>query len=333
MMVKEDEYKGPRLYNLIVGVDSIGRVSDPMVLRFVPQKEHEREWLDHDLDLGHFTGKVSLHSYKDFFRDNPLAAIGELCPPEYDAHGDPIVCVEDGMSSGGSGGGGATTGGSFVPAGGGDEGGPTSCNFSYYWNYCGGTNENLAHSPEHCGGDGSGAGWVLEIECPLYSTSVLFLEGKGGDCPNCETGPSGGLAVNNYAKSIIKLEASFSILNYELSHSELTWLNLNDPIAQDLMQPIKNGGWAPEAINQSLLNLFREMANDGWVAKNGTVGNRTALKYTHFYEPNWGETMYLLEDGLVLYRSQVDAGSTRNWKAALQARNHLRMGTITYTIP
>ncbi len=249
MIVNEKKYKGPRLYNLIVGLDSIGRISDPMVLRFKPKEKYEQEWLDNDLDLSHFTGKVSLHKYTAFFNENPLSAIGDLCPPEHDEYGDPIICVEDDVSSSGSGGG--SSGGSFAPAGGdgGGAGGDSegggdsrSCTFSFYWNACGGTNENIAHGSGVCGGDGSGAGWVLEIDCPDYSTSVYFLEGKSSDCPDCATGPSGDLAINTFHKSVLKLQNVLSSINYSLSNSQLTWLNINYDVSYKIMQFLLNKG-------------------------------------------------------------------------------------------
>ena len=69
MLVKENGFNGPRLYNLIVSVDSTGRMSDPKVLRFKPKNGYEEEWLENDLDLSHFTGKVSIHNYTAFFND------------------------------------------------------------------------------------------------------------------------------------------------------------------------------------------------------------------------------------------------------------------------
>ena len=255
--------KKGRLYNLIVGVNNEGIMSNPMVLRLTPDKKHMEEWIENDLDFAHFNGKVSLHKFTDYFDRNPFETGTDYCPPEFDQNGDPIECVIDEVTSGGSG---TSSGGSYAPSGGVSGG----CTYSMYWNYCGGTNEGIAHPSGPapvCGGDGSGAGWVLETTCPNYTDITIFhkngLTAASDGCADCATGPSGSIAINDYSKSVVKLDYYLDHnIDYQLTYSQLTWLNINPDKAYEINQFLKLNGFSPLNVYTAQSSIVQLMLGD-----------------------------------------------------------------------
>ncbi len=315
MFVPEKKYKGPRLYSLIVGVDAEGRMSNPMVLRLTPKKGQEKKWIEDDFDFSKFKGKVSLHKYTDFFNENPFSRTTDYCPPEYDQYGDPIECVADEVDGGGTGG----SGGSYAPAGGATGG----CTYSMYWNYCGGSNDNISHPggpPPICGGDGSGAGWVLETSCPNYTDITIFHKSSGAksDCPNCETGPSGDVVMYSYDRSVAKLEYYLKEhFDHYLTPSELTWLNINPDIAYNINQPLKTDGFSTSnmaiAYAKLQLNMYgSDITNQHSaflqeVIRLNSSGTSTAQEFVNtVLKDDWATAMKMLVSGNRIECCQYD---------------------------
>ncbi len=97
-------------------------------------------------------------------------------------------------------GGGASSGGVGPRASG-------SCTYNSYFVTCGGSNQYTTHGPENCGGDGGGSYWVLEVNCPNGNNSSSQNKNSNkGDCEDCESGPSGGVAANTVTKRAFVIE-------------------------------------------------------------------------------------------------------------------------------
>lgn len=220
-----------RIYNLVVGVDSLGRMSNPVVMRYTPDVEFIEEWVENDFSFAYFTGKISLHKYTDYLAPEAFSR-DDYCPPEYDEFGDPIECIINDVSSGSTGG---TSGGSYAPAGGVSGG----CDYSMTWFGCNGPNSGTGHAPGPSNGsdglcgdnstDYGGSGWILNVDCPNYSEETYFYRNSStSDCPNCDTGPSGSTEMNTFHKSVLKLDYYLNNgINFELNNAQLTWANIN----------------------------------------------------------------------------------------------------------
>ncbi len=74
------------LYNLVVGVDSLGRISTPIVLKYTSSEETYDQWAENDFNFAQFSGTLAQHRYTDFF-DSELFSKGNC--PEHDQNGDP----------------------------------------------------------------------------------------------------------------------------------------------------------------------------------------------------------------------------------------------------
>ena len=96
--------------------------------------------------------------------------------------------------------------------------------------------------------------------------------------------------------------------NLDLNISQYDWLIHNYTTAKAIFDFLGQNLVSTEAKTEAKMTILAEIANDNrapkWdYSKTGTFPNRPALKYNAAYNPNLGETMYLLENGLVLYQS------------------------------
>ncbi len=188
------------MYNLIIGVDSLGQKHTPIVFKYTSSEESYNQWVESNFAFSHFTGIIAQYRFTDFF-ESDIFSKGNCT--EYDSNGDPNPCyvsdIINGNIQNGSGGG-ASSGGS-------GPGSSGSCTYNSYHVQCGGPNSNTDHPPGP-GGSGtcndagsgfSGTGWVLEVTCPNGNNSVYNKTAKG-DCEDCESGPTGGVAINVITK-------------------------------------------------------------------------------------------------------------------------------------
>lgn len=175
-------------YNLVIGKDSLGRFKTPIVLKFTGEDES----LESGNHFGRFTGTLEQFKYTDFF-DAGLFSKGTCS--EHDEYGDPLPCRQEEISDGSI----STSGGGSSSGGGGSGGTSSGCTYNSYFVTCGGSNQYTAHpGGSSCGGDGGGSYWVLDVTCPdggAGGTNYL-KSSKDEDCPECESGPSGGVGVN-----------------------------------------------------------------------------------------------------------------------------------------
>ncbi len=188
------------LYNLVIGVDSIGNKTTPIVLKYSSREEYYDQWEESGYHFSKFNGTLAQYKYTDFFESDLFSK--NDCP-EHLANGDNNPCFESDVTNGAignSGGGGASSGGSGPGASG-------SCEYNSYFHACGGRNQYTTHGPESCGGDGGGSYWVLEVTCPNgNNSSTLEKNSSQGDCTDCESGPSGGVAANTLNKKAYVIE-------------------------------------------------------------------------------------------------------------------------------
>lgn len=210
------------LYNLIIGVDSLGQKSTPIVLKYTSAEESYEGWAENGFDFRYFTGTLAQHRYTDFFESGLFSK--NDCP-EHLPNGDPSPCYESDISNGSVGtgsGGGASSGGG---TGGGTSGG---CTYSSYFHACGGSNQYTTHGSQGCGGDGGGSYWVLDVSCPNGNDGANQLKTIGkGDCEDCESGPSGGVAANTVTKKAFLIE-------YNITATQL------DPCSSQILSQLKN---------------------------------------------------------------------------------------------
>lgn len=208
------------MYNLVVGTDSLGQQTNPIILKFISLEDSYKTWADHQFDFGHFTGELEVHNFTAFFGDNEaskLIASKNDCI-QFDPQGDPIPCNSTSIDHGSpSSGGGTSSSGSGNTSGSGvvtapdDQG--SGCTIRTYWRACGGSNQYVAHTASSCGGDGHGAGWVIYINCGANGggsyhnpTDYNKTSAKGGDdCTGCNSSLSGGVGVNSYASNRINI--------------------------------------------------------------------------------------------------------------------------------
>lgn len=85
------------LYNLIIGVDSVGQKSTPIVLKYTSFEESYQQWAEHGFDFSYFSGKLTQYRYTDFFESGLFAKSD--CP-EHLPNGDPSPCYESDISNG-----------------------------------------------------------------------------------------------------------------------------------------------------------------------------------------------------------------------------------------
>jgi hypothetical protein len=218
-------------YNLVVGVDSLGNVAEPKVLRFVSTEANLENWIENDFRFSSFQGQIHLHNYTDYFNSFDISGNGTCS--DYDENGDPVPCdseeVDNTGGTGGGGGPGEGTGDGANDGSGSDSSGVTGsgggCWVSVEWDGCGGSNTNIAHGPGICGGDGTGAGYVVHIDCPGFHETYY----KDGDCQDCDSGTSGPTGTNNISTQVQKLNY---YLDGFLNEAQLDYLlNTNTELA------------------------------------------------------------------------------------------------------
>ncbi len=207
-------------YNLVFTVLPDGTRTEPFILKFVSDPDFFEEYKASDFDYGKFTGTIGLYKFSDFFADYNIFGKSE-CAGQFDQYNDPCSVTP---ITNGSGGGGSATGG-------GTGGNKTSgCQTWSYWQHCGGTNTNQAHSAQSCGGPGrNGAGWVTTIDCGGAEPSNP-KDGnvkKDVDCTNCNASATSGLNASSRAKALVgrlryKLRLTNRERDYLLANPRLT---------------------------------------------------------------------------------------------------------------
>jgi uncharacterized membrane protein YgcG/DNA-directed RNA polymerase subunit H (RpoH/RPB5) len=285
-------------YNLIVGRDAQGVMNEPFIVRYVSDSTSFDAFKSSKYDFSKFRGKITYHKYADFFGTDK-SLIGDLvianranirnqstidtqtsCPTEFDEFGDPIACdtvIIDGTSDGFDGGGGSGTGtgeggtstsGDGTSSGGTIGGGSSAqCSWSATWHNCGGSNGNIAHDADVCGGDGLGAGWIIVVDCGDLSENNFLAADSFEECPECTT-PTSGIGV--------------------------------------LVPPVDSATNEDDFIPASAEDLLflENLLNTPplWKANPGILLNRPSLAYSHTALVSGG-VMYRLNNGLILYQS------------------------------
>ena len=228
------------IYNLVIGQDSVGQKTNPLILKFTSEKENYKEWAENNFDFSHFTGTLDLHKFSSFFEDNSLSkkTSSKNDCLQFDDQGDPIPCDRNQIV------GGSSTSGGGIPSNGGNTGGgsgivtapstpDSGCRISTYWRACGGSNQYTAHSSSTCGGDGGGAGWVISINCgssgggsnyspPVFTKSTTSKDDD--DCSDCYTNLSGGVGINSSASMRINILVDNLHNEVGLTNQQITFL-------------------------------------------------------------------------------------------------------------
>lgn len=126
-----------------------------------------------------------------------------------------------------------------------------------------------------------------------------------------------GINTNNYLTSFIdnlnqKLDAA-------LTTDEKNWLFAKPEFVNKLNDFLAANINSLEAKNDAKMKIMAERVNDTdprtpkWdFSKKGTFLDRPALKYGATHNPNLGETMYLLDNGMVLYQSAIKRSINKN---------------------
>jgi len=94
--------------------------------------------------------------------------------------------------------------------------------------------------------------------------------------------------------------------NLNLNFQQFNWV-FNNRSSQDLMD-IKEDliESSLESSTIAVMKIDANRAKTGWdFSRTGTFPNRPSLTYKATFKPNQGETMYLLNNGLVLYQSST----------------------------
>lgn len=192
------------IYNLILGVDSLGQKTTPIVLKFTSAAEYFDEWAESGYNFANFNGTLNQHRYTDFFEGGYFSK-GDCS--EHDQFGDPIPCQNEEITNGG-----LNNSGSSASSGSGAPSGSSSgCSYNSYFHACGGSNQYTSHdgntptNSNSCGGDGGGSYWVLEVSCPNGGAESQ-QKSFNGDCEDCNSGPSGGVGIISNPKSVFLLE-------------------------------------------------------------------------------------------------------------------------------
>lgn len=244
------------VHNLVVGVDSIGGQYAPIILKYSSDEATYDSWAESGFDFGHFTGSVQQHAFSSYFDDGLFSKTD--CEAQFDAVGDPIPCNED-VFSDGSAGGGSASGGSG--SGSGSSGG---CVYDNTFVPCGGSHQYTLHGSDSCGGNGDGSYWVLDVSCP-NGGSTHILKGVNDACDDCESGPSGGAAINIDLAMAARISLLVDTLDLDigLTQEQISFLNPpeNWPLSELLTDFLRDNESSEEAINASHITL-RAFQND-----------------------------------------------------------------------
>ncbi|TJY37938.1 hypothetical protein [Pontimicrobium aquaticum] len=160
--------------------------------------------------------------------------------------------------------------------------------------------------------------WVLtDISCGWYDDGT----GGGDDVDETEPAEGGGGGVDynnpiaspttNPEPSDAELLAKSIAGRLNLSEIERNWLMKQDALVMSLNETLASN--SIEAENEVRMIIKAEIVNHPdnntpqWdYSRSGTFPNRPSLEYKATHNPNLGETMYLLKNGLVLYQSSTN---------------------------
>jgi len=310
------------MYNLVIGKDSLGQKTDPIILKYSSKQETYNEWANNDFRFGFFSGNLELFSYSDFFENNTFSktAKNNDCGIQFDANGDPIPCFRNEITRGAptnSNSGGGIPNNNNNPSGSGIHSpNPPSrgsgCRISTYWRKCGGSNQYTAHSAASCGGDGGGAGLVLRINCGSggggtnYSPPVFSKSSAKGndDCDRCKAGISGGVGVNTSTVVAEKLNALLSVDPFKLLEIDCDQIKNWQSLAQhtppqsikDKIQDLKNnheallGDWDIQYLNDAggtIVNMDYFGVNITALPNNPSTGQQfTPQQFLDYFRRN-----------------------------------------------
>ncbi|MEE9379014.1 MAG: hypothetical protein V3V33_13360, partial [Candidatus Lokiarchaeia archaeon] len=210
----------------------------------------------------------------------------------------------------------------------GPEGGCFADDFYVYINIlpipCDGGGDNGDFDPETGGGEGgttSGGGDDDIVTAPNTEPDAWKIKNFESGTLNTEernyynSDPDIKGTIDNYLKLknfsyTPKQEAKASLKfgeSLKLNFEQFKWVfeNRNSKDLIDLKEDLIDSSL--ETITAFKMKIDASRAKNGWnFLKIGTFRNRPSLKYKATFNPNLGETMYLLENGLVLYQSSTE---------------------------
>ena len=306
---------------------------------YITAYKMDKEWVksfNNGLDLGSYTGAINYYTASGYYLAGITMTQGVVqdveqrstCPddetnPNGDPNGDPS---DSGGSTSGDGGTTGTTG--TTGTGDGDGSGgvdprPEDCSFDYI------TCED--HEP---GGICSGEITGIEIDCGNFVDQRRPLkEQLRSSCPDnescagendCEFGfdefcgclPESEEEIEN-DEIIINITPSQILINSinfyldsDLTQDQEDFIISNEDIAQELLAYLEDNfsGIDKTKYEEALLTILTDIyENPSWTPDSGVYRNRQALAYTHtFNPPDTDGTMYLLENGAVLFETNTE---------------------------
>lgn len=280
-------------YNLVVEKDSTGTLKQLFVLRFESDLDYLEQFVESSYNIDNFKGEIYLHKYTDFFELGSFNKASSYCPPQYDEYGDPIYCERSSVSGSSTGGGGSATTG-----GGSNTSGSVGGTGSYGGN--GGRGITITYEPCYCHSTHAPGGCTH----PIIRIDIKGDMKKGSsksqdDCPDCSINTTGGVGVNA-PRIVSKLISVLGVSDTNIKN----WIENPDNFNEvEEIHNWLNGNVSEETKTEALMRIDANRAQGNWVMEAGSLPNRPSLSYTHTYVPNYGEKMYLLKNGLVLYKS------------------------------
>ena len=115
--------------------------------------------------------------------------------------------------------------------------------------------------------------------------------------------------IDRNFSSISKLDAKSALefsSNLNLNFQQFNWVfnNRNSLDLMDIKEDLIESSLESNTI--AVMKIDANRAKTGWdFSRTGTFPNRPSLTYKATFKPNQGETMYLLNNGLVLYQSST----------------------------
>ncbi|PIV93796.1 MAG: hypothetical protein COW44_07615 [Flavobacteriaceae bacterium CG17_big_fil_post_rev_8_21_14_2_50_33_15] len=115
--------------------------------------------------------------------------------------------------------------------------------------------------------------------------------------------------IDRNFSSIAKLDAKSALefsSNLNLNFQQFNWVfnNRNSLDLMDIKEDLIESSLESNTI--AVMKIDANRAKTGWdFSRTGTFPNRPSLTYKATFKPNQGETMYLLNNGLVLYQSST----------------------------